>query len=533
MNRRQKKTVCVIVFISFFTYFLSGCEQPERISEKELIPTIDNSTTIGSLVEVFALDTIRVEGFALVGGLNQTGSWQCPPQIRPYLEKYIQRQLPEEKSIAGLIESKNTAVVIVGGLMPAAVSKNQRFDVKVIPASGTQTTSLERGTLYGAELWEAGKFGIAFKPLASAEGPIFIDKIDSPEANKKIGYVLGGGKVFDEYKIGLALREPSYKMSAEIRNRINERFVTVTAKAISSGYIELKVPPKYSKQKEHFISLVKSMYLTASSSLTKERITGFVIKLAASADKAKSEIALEAIGTESLGKLKALLNSYDEEVRLRAARCMLNMGNDDGLETLRNITMDTNSAYRLEALEAITTGANRNDAAGTARRLLREKDFEIRLAAYESLRRLDDVSIAQKLIADNFYLEQIAQSKYRSIFVSRSGVPRIVLFGAPLFCRKNIFVQSADGNITLNAPAGQEYATIIRKHPTRATVRPLELKSSFELSDIIRTLCESPLGENWRGLNASYDETIALLKRMVEKRAIDAEFKAGPLPKID
>jgi flagellar basal body P-ring protein FlgI len=533
MNRRQKKTVCVMVFISFFSYFISGCGQPERVSEKELIAPIDNSTTIGSLVEVFALDTIRVEGFALVGGLNQTGSSQCPPQIRPYLEKYIQRQLPKEKNVASLIESENTAVVIVGGFMPAAVSRNQRFDVKVIPAPGTQTTSLEGGTLYGSELWEAGKFGVAFKSLASAEGPIFIDKIDSPEANKKIGYVLGGGKVLDEYKIGLALREPSYKMSAEIRNRINERFVTATARAVSSGYIELKVPPKYANRKEHFVSLVKSMYLTVSPSLTEERITGFVIKLAGSAEKARSEIALEAIGTESIGKLKALLNSYDEEVRLRAARCILNMGNDDGLETLRNIVMDTNSAYRVEALEAITTSAGRNDAAGVARRLLREKDFEIRLAAYESLRRLDDVAIAQKLIADNFYLEQIPQSKYRSIFVSRSGVPRIVLFGTPLFCRKNIFVQSADGNITLNAPAGQEYVTIIRKHPKRATARPLELKSSFDLSDIIRTLCESPLGENLRGLNASYDETISLLKQMVEKGAVDAEFKASPLPKID
>ncbi|MHC4360928.1 MAG: flagellar basal body P-ring protein FlgI [Planctomycetota bacterium] len=533
MNRRQKKTVCVIVFISFFSYFISGCQQPERIIEEELVSTIDISTTIGSMVEVFAVDTIRVEGFALVGGLKQTGSSQCPPQIRPYLEKYIQRELRKEKNVARLIESKNTAVVIVGGLMPAAVAKNQRFDVKVIPAAGTQTTSLERGMLYGAELWEAGKFGIAFKSLASAEGPIFIDKIDSPEASKKIGYVLGGGKVLDEYKIGLALREPSYRMSAEIRNRINERFVTATARATSSGYIELKVPPKYLKQKEHFISLVKAMYLTASPSLTERRITGFVIKLAASVDKDKSEIALEAIGTESLGKLKALLNSYNEEVRLRAARCMLNMGNDEGLDTLRNTAMDTDSAYRFEALDAITTGANRNDAAGLARRLLREKDFEIRLAAYESLRKFDDVAIVQKLIADNFYLEQISQTKYKSIFVSRSGVPRIVLFGAPLFCRKNIFVQSADGNITLNAPAGQEYVTIIRKHPTRANVRPLELKSSFELSDIIRTLCESPLGERWRGLNTSYDETIALLKRMVEKRAVDAEFRAGPLPKID
>jgi len=214
---------------------------------------------------------------------------------------------------------------------------------------------------------------------------------------------------------------------------------------------------------------------------------------------------------------------------------MLNLGGDRGLATLRAIAMDKGSGYRVEALEAITAGASRDAAATIARRLVRDDDFDIRLAAYEQLRKLDDIAITRRLIAAKFYLEQIAQVRPKEIFVSRSGQPRIVLFGAPIYCRDDVFVQSADGNITINAPSGQNYVSVIRKLPNRPNV--IELKSSFELSDIIQTLCEEPVTKEGSvlraGLNISYADAIALLKQMCETGQIPAAFRAGPLPKID
>ena len=213
---------------------------------------------------------------------------------------------------------------------------------------------------------------------------------------------------------------------------------------------------------------------------------------------------------------------------------MLNLGSDKGLEVLRKIATDSSSSYRLEALEAIAAAASRNDATSIARNLLDEEDFDIRLAAYEQLRRLEDIAIRQSPVARSFYLEEIVQSKNKSIFVSRSGQPRIVLFGVPIYCREHVFIQSSDGSITINAPAGQEYVSIIRKHPRRPNVMA-KLESSFEMSDIIRPLCEEPVKREEGGhvgLNVSYSEAISLLQRMVEKGAIDAEFRAGPMPKI-
>ncbi len=532
-----------IVLPLLIALLIAGCGEQGRAGKgsNDLIPTIDLGTTIGSLAEMSWPESIRLEGYNLVVGLRGTGSAECPPQIRAYLAKYILTQFPGRKmSVERFISGLDTAVVLVEGIMPAVASRNESFDVRVTALPGTQTTSLEGGWLLDTELKMEGTFGITTKVVADAKGPVFIDKIspsdlsDKSEINKRAGYVLTGGRVLDEYKVTLVLGEPDFRNVNNIRNRLNGLFGDGTAKPVLYGRIEVKVPAKYREQKQRFISIMKATYLTYSTEIIGERIKIFIRKLAALQDAYASEIALEAIGNQSLGGLSVLLNVSNEEVRLRAARCMLNLGGDAGLVTLRQIAMDRGSAYRVEALESITTAARRNDATRISQRLLRDDDFRIRLAAYEQLRKLDDIAVSQELIAGNFYLEQIVQTPHKSIFVSRSGQPRIVLFGAPIRCSDGLFVRSADGNITIDAPASQEYVSITRKHPFRPSVIA-QLKSSFELGDIIRTLCERPLkkGERGRGgLGVTYADVIALLKRMCDKGAVKAEFWAGPLPKI-
>jgi len=544
MNIIIRKTVCVtrikgrhIGLPLLIVLLIVSCGEQDRAGRgsTDLIPSIDLGTTIGSLVEMSWPESIRLEGYCLVVGLRGTGSGECPPQIRAYLVQHIQTLYPDRKiDVDNMISGSDTAVVLVEGIMPAIASRNEYFDVRVTALGGTQTTSLEGGYLLGTELKTVGTFGIKTKVVADARGPVFVDKISTSEMNKRIGYVLGRGKILDEYKVNLVLGESDFRMTNSIRNRLNELFGDGTAKVILPGRLEVKVPAKYREQKQRFISIIKETYLSQSTEITGERIKTFIRKLSALQDADASEIALEAIGNQSLSGLVVLLNVSNEQVRLRAARCMLNLGSDAGLATLRQIAMDRGSAYRVEALESITTGARRNDAARISQRLLRDDDFHMRLAAYEQLRKLDDIAVSQEVIAVNFYLEQIAQTQHKSIFVSRSGQPRIVLFGAPIRCSDGIFVRSADGDITINAPAGQEYVSIIRKLPQRPDV-VAQLKSTFDLGDIIRTLCEEPLkkGEQGRGgLGVTYADVIALLKRMCDKGAVKAEFWAGPLPKI-
>lgn len=515
-----------------------GCGDQGK-GAKHLTDTVDLGPTIGSLANVLVPEPMAIEGYGVVAGLRGTGSAECPPQIRAYLKRHVRKQFTSSGNPAGsdidkYISSLETAVVFVEGVIPAIPSKNQYFDVRVTALQGTQTTSLEGGVLFSTELKRPGSFGISTDVLADAEGPVFTDKINATGTNPKIGYVLGGGKVLDEYRIILALHEPDFRMANNIRNRLNGRFGNGTARAVLPGRVEVIMPGRYKNRKRRFISLVKAMYLTQEPEITAERIRTIVRRLTDSQNKYESEISLEAIGNQSLGSLNNLLNSNDEQVRLHAARCLLNMGNDAGLTALRQIAMNASSPDRLEALEAITVGARRSDAASVARKLLRDDDFQIALAAYEHLRQLDDITITQEFIGRHFYLEQMAQTNHKVIYISRSGQPKIVLFGAPLQCHPDIFVESADGDITINAPSGRDYVTIMRKHPKRPGI-VARLNSSFDLGHMIKTLCEEPstADDKYRGgLGVSYTEVVVLLKRMCDKGIVEAEFHAGDPPKI-
>ncbi|MHC4119689.1 MAG: flagellar basal body P-ring protein FlgI [Planctomycetota bacterium] len=534
MNAIGRKVVYVAA-AALVVFAACGCG--ERTAGKrpgEPASLEDLGPTIGSLATIVGPGVIKVEGYGLVTGLKGTGSAECPPRIRAYLTRYIRKQLPARGAVDvdEYINRTDTAVVFVEGIMPAVGAESRYFDVLVTALPGTQTTSLEGGWLFETEMKIAGSFGVTTPILADAKGPIFTDKLSAVRADDRIGHVMAGGRALTEYKISLVLGRADFETSNAIEDRLNGRFGSDTANAVSSGQIDLAVPARYIGRGERFAAIVRALYLSQDPAADKKRIAVLVRMLADLQDKYASEVALEGIGNRSLGKLGALLTSPDERVRLHAARCMLNLRSDAGLMALRQIALDSNSQYRIETLVAITAAAAHNDAVAISRRLLRDDNFLIRLAAYEQLRKLDDVAVLQEQIAGNFYLERISQTDKKVIFVTRTGQPRVVLFGTPITCRGNIFLGSADGDITINAPSGAEYVTIMRKHPRRPGVIT-QLKSSFEVGDIVRALCDNPPTEDEPGrggLGVSYADAIVLLKEMCDKGAVAAEFRAGPMP---
>jgi hypothetical protein len=432
------------------------------------------------------------------------------------------------------IYSPDSAGVIDVGLLPISGCKNTLFDVGVTAPGATQTTSLEHGQLYGADLRAAGRFSMTTRVLANVKGPVYIHKIDS-WGHPTAGYILAGGRTLDDYKIMLSLTEPDYLISNAIRSKLVERFGQGAANALSAGQVEVMLPTQYAGRKQRFISIVKATYLSLTNQMRQEKINALVSQLTGPGDRDSAEIGLEAIGKESLDRLGELLNSTDGDARFRAARCMLNLGSDKGLNIIRETAFDAGSSRRTEAIDAIAEAAKRSDAAGICRRLLRDNDVRIRLLVYEHLRRMDDLAIAEEVIGRSFYLENISLARDKLIYVSRSGMPRIAVFGGPIYCKGDLFVQSDDANITLNAVTGQDGITIIRKIPGKPEIPPVSLKCSYELSDIIRTLGSEPIRRRQTdriGLGVSYSDIIALLNKMVEKGAIDCDFQAGPLPQI-
>ena len=192
MNVVNHKPVCTVVIL-LVVCLAAGCGGPGS-EGTGLAPASGLGPTIGSLADFVTPASIGVEGYGLVGGLRGTGSAECPTQIRAYLVRYILTQLPGEKIDPDkLISSLNTAVVRVDGVMPTVAWKNQHFDVRISALPGTQTTSLEHGWLYRAELKATGTFGVVTRIVANAEGAVFIDKTGAAALDERTGYILAGG----------------------------------------------------------------------------------------------------------------------------------------------------------------------------------------------------------------------------------------------------------------------------------------------------------------------------------------------------
>ena len=542
-----KTSVCV--FILAMSALLTGCDGNAK---KNIDPALEKpaqlDATIGSLAVLREYGATPVIGHGIVAGLAGTGSSQCDPALRTMLTKYMLQQMPDltDFNPNDFINSKDTAVVEIYGIIPSLASKGQRFDLRVHTMFGSQTTSLAGGTLYTADMKDLSRFlafntrarfSVYLRHIATSAGPIFIDRTGNTSSiDENAGYILAGGTVRDNVQIAITLLNPNYHTASAVRNRLNERFGPGTANAVSPDEILLQIPPKYAHQKSRFLALVSALYITNNEQLQRQRIKALVEDLRNARQVQVAATALEAVGKTVADDVAGLLNADRQSVRFHVARCLLNLGDDRGLWVLREIVTDINSEYRMPAIEAIGYSASRRDAIATLTDLLTEKSLEVKLAAYEHLRRLEDVSVSTTLTDSGFMVDRVACPGPKMIYTQRKDSPRIVLFGDPIRCEKNFFVNLPDLGIIINAQEGERFVSMLRKFPNRP--RPIgPIKSTFKVSDVIRTLCADPdVGSNVRkrpGLGASYGVTATILEHMCKIGAISANFKSGPLPQIE
>jgi len=88
---------CIIMLIAAFSgLFLGGCESPQSRSadgENKIDAPVQLDKTVGKVAEFSSMAIIPVKGIGIVVGLPGTGSSECPPDVRSYLNHYILSRL--------------------------------------------------------------------------------------------------------------------------------------------------------------------------------------------------------------------------------------------------------------------------------------------------------------------------------------------------------------------------------------------------------------------------------------------------------
>lgn len=554
--KKRNKTIYLLMTLILGMGLNPGCVWFEETRQKIELgveagknPYADSvafQDTIGSHTYYQGLTPMRVRGYGLVVGLGKNGSSDCPKHVYDRLLQSLYKQHRFASSIVGvknitpeaLIDDLDTAVVLVQGDIPPAAVRGTRFDVSVRAISGTQTKSLRGGRLYTTDL-EMFKpvsptTSIMGRILAHARGPVFLNPFSqrgaATQTSELQSIIIGGGIVTEQRRIRLVLMEPSYRQVRRIEQRIN-LFVSgseKTADAISPSFVQLTIPEKYHNDTGHFLTLLRSLYLTRNpraASVIARKLAAEIVH--PSAPHAQISSCLEGLGRDALPVLNKLYAHSKEYVSFFAAVAGLRLGDHIAGDAMIMHAENPSGKYRFKAIRALTETRGMGGAAICLRRLLDNEDSRIQVAAYEALIKRGDPSIRSKIIGgDNFHLDLVPTSRPSFIYVKRRESRRIALFGNNILSTTPLLYRAPDGCITMSAAVGSEEMTLLRVNVATGRSSPpipvaMSVKKWIELMGMD---ADVDLNDNVIGLGLDYGEIVRAIYHLSQDKAINAKF---------
>lgn len=494
-------------------------------------PSQSVDDTVQSLASVEGLRTIVVRGFGLVVGLVGTGGTDCPDDVRKYMQKEIGRRRLNISS-KDLLDSRDSCVVMVTGEIPAAAQTGTRFDL-VVRALGTQTTSLDGGTLLECDLKllaGTSRGILEGRTIAIAGGPVFMSPFvrgeGDDEASRRTGRILGGGILKENRRLRLALDSPSYSSAVRIRDRLNSRFgssLEGVADAVSPDTIQLKVPPEFQGRTTRFIELAMHTPLNGNAAFLRRKAERLAEEIS-HPSAAYEDIALtwEAIGRTVTPIIRPIYAHSIVAASFYATRTGLRLGDEDAVAQMAKIAQSPGHPFRALAVEELAASGSRR-AAEPLRAVLQDRDNRLRIKACRGLVRHRANGVTSERVGrDNFMLDVVDAPGAPMVHVNTTEIPRIVVFGPSTRLRPPL---SYKGDLlTAAADSGDESVRLVRVNPRHGGVSPV-LRASTKAADFVRFLGERPtedLGGRVSGLGLTYSQVVAVLNQLSKDGSLGA-----------
>jgi hypothetical protein len=496
---------------------------------------------------------IPVEGFCLAVGLGRNGSSEVPAFLEKYLIEYLKKQNMGSK-IQGstaltpmmMIRDVDTAVVQVRGVIPPGARKGSRFDLAIVALPGTQTRSLDGGTLMPTELFlyrqGAPSIGVGSEALAMGGGEIFINPFldsskDSDRLKLRSGYVIGGGKVLQARPLRLELYEPNWARCSQLVRRINEAFSPnkPIAKGKNMG-IDLMVPPGYENDPDRFTQLVMHLPLTAGGSENDAHALR-IAKMMELPDSRHEDLALvwEAMGRNVQSAYRSCYNSANPEAAYFAARTGMRLGDDLATDIVIKFARGGNDRLQLFAIAELGMHRRIARASEVLRDLIDSDNQRVRQVAYEALLRRDDKSITTITVHDRFKVDLLASTKPGCIYAAQSHEQRLAIFGSDIVVAKPVFYCSPDETVTVNAQEADEKLMVSRKLLRTGQSSP-PFSVGFDVIDLITVMGRPAVADDdgkIAGLGFTYSQVVSTLQRMCKDGSINAKFVLQPIGEVE
>ncbi|MFI5380973.1 MAG: flagellar basal body P-ring protein FlgI [Tepidisphaerales bacterium] len=498
--------------------------------------------TVFALADSSNKEPYLVSGYGLVVGLAGTGNSRGTPlAVRNYMVDEMVRhgfgslnmglgKMQPERILA----DPSTAIVEVYGLIPPGARQGQPVDVYVQSATGSETRSLARGRLYLSGLYVNGADPLnptgKINAYIKAQGPVFVNpgylgdaaqSTSAARASLRNGAILGGGVCMRDRPIWLRVRDPQLSIARAIEFRINQRFESrETARTQDEGIVWAFVPKSFNGDWEHFLGIAMHLYLNGSTGFAAAKAR----ELAAEAVKPDAKLlnisyAWEGLADEALPFIRPLYTHPSPGVAYAAARAGACLKDAAGAEAILEIARTDGHPFQINAVKTIGFLEPSTRVDHMLTELLSVNNALVRVEAYKILVDHGAPAILARSVGDQFMVDRVFCDGPPLIYASRSGLPRIALFGKDMNIPLPLMFSAMDDKLTISTNKDQRTLVVFDRTNDRLAAGQ-SIVSRADILDLATRLGAS--GDE--GLKFAYSDVVGVLRKLSEKKAIAASF---------
>ena len=541
---------------------LSSCVRTDRPHAK--LPPSKYTTLAAKSLPAFMKGTILeaaeiqnnepylVSGYGLVVGLANTGDNHNVPQavVGAIMDEMVRHGLGstddrlKQYKPGQMIQDPKTAIAEVYAYLPPGGRSGQRVDVFVQAERHSQTKSLARGYLYQTNLYVGGVDSLNPKPKVNtyvkAGGALFVNPAYASESGKasldkaslRTGTIMSGGIMTEDRPLWLRARTPQLAITRSIEMRLDQRFEeregNIIAKTQDEGIVHVYVPRSFNGDWEHFVGVATHLYMDATPG------SGAMKAKALAAEAVKPDAALmdisycwEGIGEEALPSVQKLYTNSSAEIAFAAARAGAFIGDSAADEIIHEIARKDSNPFQLNAVKVLGALPASPRIDRMLSELLATKNALVRIEAYRVLAEHEATAIISRQVDGQFTVDHIPTDGPPLVYASRSGIPRIAVFGQNISLNLPIMYTAMDDRLTIcTAPDGQGVTIFDRT----SDLRPggLQAKTRPDLYEVIWRLA----GGGGDGFRFGYSDLVGILQGLSNGKHISASFVLQDLPSM-
>lgn len=477
------------------------------------------------------LNFISVESIAAINGLPGTGGSIPPSPMRDELIEEMKRHDVSDPQL--FLERPEIALVRVQAIIPPGARRGDPLDLRILSPPQTSARNLYRGWLLDTRLRQRQLLSGAVRKsdvmvVGTGEVLTRANVENGEDENLKLeGYVLGGGKIQQDRRLGLVIR-PEFqhaKLSAKLAHEINQRFYYYNgtakggiAKAVEDDFIEIAVHQRYRRNIHRLMAVVGNVYARGENGDIQGRLVDLGRQLNEPMTAADAALQLESLGQSAVPTLLDGMKNPDAEIRFYATEALAYLDRSEAIEPLEAFAADE-PAFRYAALIALEAMEGRASL-DALQRLLHRDSIEVRYGALRSIRRRSDGQVLMRptKLGSSVDLYMIASQSSNFIAVSTADRPEIVCYGADAAVRISDFLMGPGG---LMIRPDQD-------HPNQLVVTSFRPGTADR-----RTTCAANVSgmlEAVVHVGGNYGACVEVLRTAKNRGFIDCGLAIAPLP---